>query len=328
MHQRDVVGAAEQRHHALGFAEAEQPVVDKDAGQLVADRLVDQHRRHRRIDAAGEAADHFLPADLGADFLDRLLLEGAHGPVAMTPGDFAHEVAQDGGAMRGVYHFKMKLHGIEAPRIVADGGHRRVRRNAEHLEARRQRGDTVAVAHPHRIFLAFLPDAFENRAVGNQFDLGAAEFAMMTGLDRAAELLGHGLFAVADAEHRHARVVNLLRGERGIRIVHRGRTAGEDHPLRPHGGKGFGRLLIGHNLGIDAFLADAAGDQLRHLRAEIDDQDFFVQRGGHDNGLRRGRVPWQHDKHSNHSSIAQPVRTTEIAVRQLTTRHSIEARLP
>ncbi len=34
------------------------------------------------IDAAGQSADHPALADLRADFLDRLVLEGAHGPVA------------------------------------------------------------------------------------------------------------------------------------------------------------------------------------------------------------------------------------------------------
>jgi hypothetical protein len=43
------------------------PVIDEDAGELVADRLVDQHRRDRGIDAAREAADHLAVADLRAD---------------------------------------------------------------------------------------------------------------------------------------------------------------------------------------------------------------------------------------------------------------------
>ena len=71
-------------------------------------------------------------------------------------------------------------------------------------KAGRQAGDAVAVAHPHRIALAGLPDAVEESAGLDDLDLGAAEFAGMAALDRAAELLGHGLLAVADAEHRHA----------------------------------------------------------------------------------------------------------------------------
>ncbi len=52
VHQRDVVAVAEQRHHLLGLAEPQQAVVDEHAGELLADRLVDQHRRDRRVDAA------------------------------------------------------------------------------------------------------------------------------------------------------------------------------------------------------------------------------------------------------------------------------------
>ena len=94
MHQRDVVVMPEQVDHGLGLVEAQQAVIDEDAGELVADRLVDQHGGDRGIDAAGEAADHPALADLGADLLDRLLAEGAHGPVAGEAGDLAHEIAR------------------------------------------------------------------------------------------------------------------------------------------------------------------------------------------------------------------------------------------
>ena len=54
------------------------------------------------------------------------------------------------------------------------------------------------------------PDALEQRRVGGDFHLGAAEFAMVSALDLAAELLRHRLLAIADAEHRHAGLVNRL----------------------------------------------------------------------------------------------------------------------
>ena len=94
MHERDVVVAAEERHDLLRLVQPHQPVVDEDAGELVADRLVDQHRRDRRIDAAGEAADHPAPPDLLADAGDRLVLELRHRPVAGEPGDLVHEIRE------------------------------------------------------------------------------------------------------------------------------------------------------------------------------------------------------------------------------------------
>ena len=94
MDERDVVVAAEEVDDLLGLALAQQAVVDEDAGELVADRLVDQHRGDRRIDAAGEAADHPALADLRADALDRLVAEGGHRPVAGEAGDVVDEVGR------------------------------------------------------------------------------------------------------------------------------------------------------------------------------------------------------------------------------------------
>ena len=47
VHQRDVVAVAEQRHDLLGLGEPHQAVIDEHAGELLADRLVDQHRGDR-----------------------------------------------------------------------------------------------------------------------------------------------------------------------------------------------------------------------------------------------------------------------------------------
>ncbi len=276
MHQRDVVAVAEHGDDALGFGEPHQAVIDQHAGQLIADRFVNENRRDRRVDAAGQSANHFALADLGADLLDRLVLEGAHGPVAGKAGDVAHEIADQRRAVRRVHDFRMELHRVELAGVVADDRDRRALRLAEHAKAWRQFGDAVAVAHPDRVFLALDPDALEERAVGGDLDLGAAELAVMAGLDLAAELLRHRLFAVADAEHRHAGLVDRRRRQRRVFVEHRGRPAGQDHGFRLHGAEGRFGLLERHDLAIDALFAHPARDQLRHLRAEIDDQDLVV----------------------------------------------------
>ena len=43
VNQRDVVVVPEQIDHGLGFIEPQHAVIDEHAGELVADRLVDQH---------------------------------------------------------------------------------------------------------------------------------------------------------------------------------------------------------------------------------------------------------------------------------------------
>ena len=126
MDQRDVVVVAEQRHDLLGLACAQQAVIDEDAGELVADGLVDEHRRHGGIDAAREAADHPARADLGADALDGLLAEGLHGPVALAARDVVHEVADELRAVRRVHHFRVELHAVELALLVGDDGEGRV----------------------------------------------------------------------------------------------------------------------------------------------------------------------------------------------------------
>ena len=64
-------GVAEHALHRLRFPVAEQPVVDEDAVELVADGPVQQGRDHRGVDAAAEAADHVVVAHLVADMVRR-----------------------------------------------------------------------------------------------------------------------------------------------------------------------------------------------------------------------------------------------------------------
>src|SRR5690606_22151878 len=91
----------------------------------------------------------------------------------------------------------------------------------------------VAVAHPdveQRFAVGVVDvvaDVAEQHGLALQLDLGVAEFADVGTLHPAAELFGHGLHAVADAEHRHAHVEYALRRPRRGFDVHRFRTAGE-----------------------------------------------------------------------------------------------------
>ena len=87
MHEPDVEAVAERAHHLLRLARAQQAVIDEDAGELLADRLVHQHRGDRRIDAARQAADHPPAAHLLADARDLRLAEAGHRPVAAAAGD-------------------------------------------------------------------------------------------------------------------------------------------------------------------------------------------------------------------------------------------------
>ncbi len=77
MHERNIVRAAKQRDDLLRLALAQQPVIDEDAGELIADGLMDQHGGNSGVDAAGQSADHLRLADLSANLADHRFAEGA-----------------------------------------------------------------------------------------------------------------------------------------------------------------------------------------------------------------------------------------------------------
>ena len=129
------------------------------------------------------------------------------------------------------------------------------------------------MAHPDLLLVAGLPHAVEQGRGLLDLELGAAELAVMARLDRAAQLLGHGLLAVADAQHGHLGGEDGGVGRGGLALDHRGRAA------REHDGLGAELLdlglvdrLEGVDLAVDPRFAQAPGDQLGDLGTEIDDQ--------------------------------------------------------
>jgi len=122
-------------------------------------------------------------------------------------------------------------------------------------------------------------------------DIGAAEFGgAMTAFDLAAQAMHHHLLAVADPQDRHAQLED--RGGRHRRAFgeDRGGPARKDHGFRgeiPQ--EGVVHALERVDFAIDVQLAQAAGDQLRHLAAEIDDQKAVMM--GHGRGIGPKAVP-------------------------------------
>ena len=138
-------------------------MIDEDAGELVADGAMDQRRRHARIDAAGQAQDHIVGANLRADFFHCFGNVVGHVPLRLAAANFMHEAAQDGLALAGVRHFRMELQGVEMALFICHAGDRAARRVAHQLEARRHLKHLVAVAHPHlEHAVAFVGDEVVN----------------------------------------------------------------------------------------------------------------------------------------------------------------------
>ncbi len=233
--------AAEQVDHFVRLALPQKPVVDEHAGELIADRLVNQHRRDRGIDAARQAADHAGLADLRADTGDLLFAEPRHRPVALEAGDLEQEIGDEFRAVGGVDHLGMKHRRVIAARLVGGDGVGRILRHRIDAETVGQPGHAVAVAHPHRIAPARPPHAVKERVGLEDLDVGPAEFRRVPALDLAAELLAQGLLAVADGEDRNAALEDLhrragtarLRNRRRARLTGSPPSASAARTLRP-----------------------------------------------------------------------------------------------
>src|SRR5690606_30555344 len=92
-------------------------------------------------------------------------------------------------------------------------------------------------------------------------------------VDGAAERVRHGLEAVADAQHGHARLEQRAVDRRRPRLVHAGRPARQDDGGRAPLEDLLDRPRVRHDLRVHVRLAHAARDELRVLGAVVDDED-------------------------------------------------------
>ncbi len=262
--------ALERDAQQLRLPLAHQAVVDVDAGQLVADGPMDQRRSDSAVDAARQGADHVPLADSFADLGHRRLDQVRGGPVRTRTGNAHHEVAQHIAADRGVDDLGMELDAVQVAARVGQAGVRRGVGLRDRPEALRRADDRVAVAHPDRLLAL---DAGEQPIGIGQADGGRTVLPLRRRHDLAAELVGHELQAVADAEHRDAAGPQCGVGPRGIGVVHRRRPPGQDHGRHPSALELGHRRVVRQQLGVDVQLAHAASDELRELAAEVQDGD-------------------------------------------------------
>jgi hypothetical protein len=112
--QRDVVVAAEQADDLLALAQPHQAVVDEHAGQLVADRFVDEHGGDAES-TPPESPQMTRPLPTCARISSILVLRNS--AMVQSPAkaaDMAHEVLEQLGAVGRVDHFGVELHRIDA----------------------------------------------------------------------------------------------------------------------------------------------------------------------------------------------------------------------
>jgi hypothetical protein len=204
--------------------------------------------------------------------------DGFAGEIAQLPraGTMAHrpeKVAQDLGAFRRVGNFGVKLQTVDWQLPVFHRGQRTGGRGGQRYK--------IAGAFRHLIPMAH-PNLDLGRKAGEQFvrlaDLAVrpAIFPPRRALHLAAERLAGEVQTVTNAQHGHSQAKDLAITLRRPRLVHAGRTTGENNSLGSQLTDAFGREIVPDDLAIDVLLPHAPGDQLRILRAEVEHQHFFV----------------------------------------------------
>ena len=103
-----------------------------------------------------------------------------------------------------------------------------------------------------------------------------------TGLDAPAELRGHRLHAVTNAEHWYTKLKDGRRCGRCIGCGHRFGSARENDAFRSELADRRVTCIPRMDLAVDAELAHTTRNQLRVLRTEIEDEDSVSVYVGHE----------------------------------------------
>ena len=177
--------------------------------------------------------------------------------------------------MLGVHHFRMEQQAVQAAldRLHRDDGGRGTRRR-----------DREAAWHAAHIVAVARPDA---ELVGNPFeqprgdrpchaDGRVAELALARPPHVAAEQARHQLHAVADAEDGDAQVEDARVAGRCAGIGNTPRSTREDETGGALGLDGRARRIERHDLGVDRHFTQTTCDELRVLRAEIEDENRLM----------------------------------------------------
>jgi len=255
----------------------QQPVVDKNAGQLAADRPREERGNDRRINAAGKSADHAVVAYAAAQIGDHGLGEVLEPPGPRAAAGGGEEVPQDRPAGRGVGDLRMELQSEDRERHMADRGQGTGCGAGERAEVGGHPVHLVPVAHPD---LGAGWHAREEFVFLEHLARRPAVFAGLRPPDLTAEGVAGQLHAVADAEHRNAESKNRRVAPWRARLVDARRPAGEDDALGVERTDAVGGHVVPDDLAIDMLLANPPSDELRVLRAEVEHEHPLRLLGG------------------------------------------------
>ncbi len=266
---------AKQRLDLGRLARALQAVVDEDAGEPRPDRAQHQRRRHRRVDAAREAADG---ARRRAD------LRGAPPRPPRRRSRPSSSSARSRRCGTGSWPGSRRRAacapprgGTARPRTCAPGAATAAAGQLALSPTTSKPAGSASTRSPWLIQTGISSPA----AKPWNSSPGAGDLARWRARTRAArpattlppERQRRQLHAVADAEDRDAQLVDLGRDARRVRVVAGRRPAREDDPARRELADARHRQVERVDLGVDVLLAHPARDELRVLRAEVEDED-------------------------------------------------------
>src|SRR5205823_6849524 len=242
---------------------------------LGAERLGAEREGDRGVHPAADQEEDLAVTGDAPDVGDDLLDAGARVPVPAAAADVEDEGPIDLRTVLGVHDLRVELQTEEPAAGVLHRGHLAVVRLAGDDEARRHVDHRVAVAHPDGELAG--REAAEQAAIA-RVQRGVAVLLGDAGLDAARQVAREQLVAVADAENGHAEVVDraIDRGARGLGDARRPARDDEAAGAAQVGG---GAVDVGDD-GVDAELADAAGDEVAVLPTRVEDDDLVHGRRG------------------------------------------------
>ena len=106
----------------MSFGFAEEAVIDKDAGKLGTDCLLEEDGEDGGIDSTGQTAKDLIITDERTDSFTLAFEEFSHSPCAGALAYFIEEIAKDVDPVRRVGNFGMKLDADERDGSVLNGG--------------------------------------------------------------------------------------------------------------------------------------------------------------------------------------------------------------
>ena len=280
VHEGHLEMAAERILDLLGLSLTKEPGVHEHAREAVADGLVDEERSDGAVHPAGERTQHLLRADLLADALHRALDHAGGRPVREQAACLVEEALHDVEPAVRMRDLRMELHAEEPALAILHRGDRRHLRRGGDAEPGRRALHGVGMAHPDRLAVR---EVLQEHAGLLHEQVGGAVLAGSGRLDVSPERLRHQLLAVADAEHRDAELEDARVDRGSSLLVDRCGAPGEHEPRRTARAELHERDVEGNDLRVDVALPHTAGDQLRVLRSEVQDEDRpgFLRDGAH-----------------------------------------------